>query len=113
MSSLNVSTVICPQCHAEVDAHAIACTRCGASLISSPTAPAPDAIEPDRIIDRPWLIVLAVLHVGVLGIPLYLSTKYSLTTRLLICLVSMAYTVFAVAAIVWGIMHIWRSLSSL
>ena len=65
-----------------------------------------------QLIDRPWLIVLVLLHVGLLGIPLYWKSSYTRTTRLLICLASVLYTAFAVAVIAWGLWQIARLFSS-
>ena len=52
-----------------------------------------------RVIDRPWFIVVLLLHVGFLGIPIFWRANYSVAIRLGICLASIAYTVFAVAVI--------------
>ena len=38
-----------------------------------------------QVMDRPWVIVVLLLHVGFLGIPIYWKTKYPLSTRLWIC----------------------------
>ena len=46
--------------------------------------------------DRPWLIIVVLLHVGLLGIPYYWKTKYSVPMRLTIIAVSIAYTLFVV-----------------
>lgn len=54
-----------------------------------------------ELLDRPWFIVVLILHVGFLGIPLYWRTKYSLGVRVMIVVASIAYTVGAVACIVW------------
>jgi hypothetical protein len=69
-----------------------------------PTVPSRES----RVLDRPWVIVLVLLHLGLLGIPLYWSTNYSVRTRLLICLASVAYTIFAVWVIVWAALQIMR-----
>ena len=100
-----IAEVVCPRCTATLDAAADHCPNCGHS---TPIGPGQ---TPDRpLIDRPWLIVLAVLHVGALGIPLYWKTSYSLTTRLLLIGVSIVYTVLAVAGILWGSWQIWQML---
>lgn len=59
-----------------------------------------------RLIDNPWVLWVAVLHLGLLGIPLYWKTRYSVSTRLAIIGGSIAYTLFAVVAIYWGVMKI-------
>ena len=52
-----------------------------------------------QLLDRPWVIVVLMLHVGFLGIPVYWKTKYSLGARLLMVLASTVYTIGAVAFI--------------
>jgi len=54
-----------------------------------------------RLFNNPWALVVLVLHVGLLGIPLYWKTRYSLPVRLLIIFASIIYTVAAVWFIVW------------
>ena len=54
------------------------------------------------------IIILVILHVGILGIPVYWKTKYAAPIRLLLILVSGIYTVIAVWLIVWGVMQIGR-----
>jgi len=58
------------------------------------------------VIDRPWVILVVLLHVGFLGIPLYWKANYSRNVRLAICVASVVYTVVAVAIIVWGVVQI-------
>lgn len=53
-----------------------------------------------ELMDRPWVIVVLLLHVGLLGIPIYWKTNYSVAARLGIILASIAYTVFAIVFIV-------------
>lgn len=111
MNPVVVSSIICPTCHAELPADAEHCSRCGSSL-RCPHPPTEDQPgELARILDRPWLIIVLVLHVGFLGIPLYWKTSYSVQTRLLISLISIVYTVFAVAVIAWGVMQLMRLFS--
>jgi hypothetical protein len=104
-----ITNVICPRCDAEVNATAMRCTRCGASLDSQeePVTVAAISNEPP-LTDRPWFIVLVLLHVGLLGIPYYLKTGYSLRARWMMCFASVAYTVFAVAVIIWGCLQILK-----
>jgi ribosomal protein L40E len=106
MSAELVSTIVCPHCLADLDARAERCSRCGRQ-VSARTATGKSPEEP-RIIDRPWLIVIVLLHLGLLGIPLYLKTRYSLATRLMICAASIAYTFLALAGIAWGLIQIAR-----
>jgi hypothetical protein len=67
-----------------------------------------------KVMDRPWAIILLLLHVGFLGIPIYWKTNYSVATRLWIILASIVYTVGAVVFI-WlmlrWIMHVLGTLS--
>lgn len=111
-NSLLISTVICPRCHAELDAQADTCTRCGSSLKKTGRLQTTAAQHQQRIVDRPWFILIVLLHLGVLGIPYYVQTRHSLSTRVLLCLASLAYTVFAVVVIYWGIMQIVRAFSA-
>lgn len=55
-----------------------------------------------ELVEQPWILLVLVLHVGVLGIPVYWKLNYPLTARLLIILGSIAYTIFAVLVIIWG-----------
>lgn len=98
--------ILCPHCHAVLDAHINECPRCGRTTKTAPREPAPR----QNLIDRPWLIVLTMLHVGVLGIPLYWHTRYSTRVKLAIIAASILYTVAAVAGIFWGCLYIWRML---
>jgi hypothetical protein len=64
------------------------------------------AAPQDALLNRPWFLVVLLLHVGILGIPAYWATKYSVTTRLLIIAASIVYTLLAVAIIVWAVQQI-------
>jgi hypothetical protein len=64
------------------------------------------ASKNDQLFDRPWFIIVLMLHVGLLGIPAYWATRYSRRTRVMLVVLSILYTVVAVAIIVWGIMQI-------
>jgi len=55
-----------------------------------------------ELVEKPWVLVILVLHVGLLGLPVYWKLNYSFGARLLIILASIAYTVFAVLVIIWG-----------
>jgi len=104
MKAASVDTIICPQCSAELPVDAQACAHCGSSTELSATSNA------QRLLDRPWFLLILILHVGLLGIPAYWKTKYSLGVRLLIVLASIAYTVFAVGVIFWIGAYLLRSL---
>ena len=94
---------VCPECNATLAPTADVCPRCHAALGRPAQHKRTDA---DRLIDRPWLIVVLLLHLGVLGIPLYWSTRYSIGVRTLIVLASIVYTILAVLGIWWGIAQI-------
>src|SRR5688572_4613135 len=102
MNPVLVSSIICPRCYTELSADSETCSHCGTSLRTQPAARQTEVVDQGRIIDRPWLIGIVLLHIGFLGIPLYWKTSYSVGARIAICLLSIAYTVFAVAVIVWG-----------
>jgi len=103
MESYSVTSIICPSCTTALDPTDDVCHQCGANTTSG--ADTNDALRP-RLMDRPWLLVVVLLHVGVLGIPLYWKTKYSTSVRLAIIAASIAYTLFAVTTIVWGCKYI-------
>lgn len=118
MNALLVSTVLCDRCHAEISAHAPRCPQCGAvqtvATLTDKTAPSaatPNSGAPERLIDKPWLLLVVLLHVGLLGIPLYWTTRYSLGVRLGICLASVVYTIAAVAGIGWGLWYIYSQIA--
>ncbi len=98
MDALNVTTIICPDCGAESKPTAEVCRKCGgtAGILS---AIAPKGL-PNPLFDRPWVIVVLMLHVGLLGIPVYWKTSYSLGVRLCLVIASVVYTVGAVVFIV-------------
>jgi hypothetical protein len=87
-----------------LDAHLNHCTHCGRPTTAASCEPAPA----QSLIDRPWVIVLTMLHVGFLGIPLYWHTRYSTRVKLAMIAASILYTIGAVAGIVWGCVYIWR-----
>lgn len=103
MNSILVPTIICPGCGAELGAHVEICPRCHSPVQTVPGGGAPRPLSsqaaPTPALDKPWVLVILVLHVGFLGIPLYWKTHHSVRTRLMICLASVLYTVFAVGAI--------------
>ena len=74
---------------------------------------APSRSEFMQVMDRPWAIILLLLHVGFLGIPIYWKTKYSVSTRIWIIIASIVYTVGAVVFIVLMLRWIAQVLGSL
>jgi hypothetical protein len=99
MDSIQVATIVCPRCRAELDLHLDLCPQCGSALHVHPANSASGDDEPIRVLDRPWVLAVLLLHVGLLGIPLYCKTRYSVATRAIICLLSVVYTILAVAFI--------------
>jgi hypothetical protein len=111
---MNVSRslpVVCPSCLAESDASAETCARCGQRLEGSKRASETEGAA--KLIDRPWLMILLVLHLGLLGIPLYWKSSYSLARRIQICLASIAYTVFVLFAVYWLLCWLYQSWTEL
>ena len=97
MDSHQIETIVCPQCQSVLDVSAETCGQCGAATTSPSHS---RRSESPPLIDRPWLIVVVLLHVGFLGIPLYWATSYSFGVRMGIVLASIVYTVVAVLVIV-------------
>ena len=103
-TSATTAEVVCPRCTATLDAAADHCPNCGHSTsVTSGQTP----VRP--LIDRPWLIVLAILHVGarhslVLEDELFADDAFAPHRRV------DCYTVLAVAGILWGSWQIWRML---
>lgn len=98
MGDFHVTTIICPGCGAELRPTDEACERCG-DMAAKPTL-ASSRARLKQLLDRPWVIVVLMLHVGLLGIPIYWKTNYSLGVRLLLVIASIVYTVGAVVCIV-------------
>ena len=113
MNSILVATVICPHCQAELESHRETCPHCRTWLRVGDANLAAGGSEEDqkRVLDRPWVITVLLLHVGFLGIPLYWKTRYSVRTRVVICLLSVAYTAFAVGVIVGVGTYLYRQLT--
>jgi hypothetical protein len=105
-----VASIVCSQCDTALDPAADVCPSCGAA-VSGARASSPGSRQ--RILDRPWLIIVLMLHLGVLGIPLYWKTSYSLKTRWLLVFLSIVYTAFAVAVIVWSFGQIAKAVQLL
>ena len=97
MESYSVTSIICQNCTTDLDPNDDICHQCGAN--TSGDVERKDGSR-GRLIDRPWLLIVVVLHVGLLGIPMYWKTKYSMRVRLIIIAVSIAYTIFSVVIIV-------------
>lgn len=97
-----IASVLCPQCRALLPVSMDHCSECGYSTRSG------GASHDTRFIDRPWVLVVLFLHVGLLGIPVYWATRYSWQTRLAMVFGSILYTVVAVAGIVWGCLQVWK-----
>lgn len=72
----------------------------------------PPRSELMKVMDRPWAIILLLLHVGFLGIPIYWKTNYSVATRVWISVASIVYTVAASAFIFFTLRWIFQVLAS-
>ncbi|MEE2935522.1 MAG: hypothetical protein VYA84_05950 [Planctomycetota bacterium] len=72
----------------------------------------PPRSELMKVMDRPWAIILLLLHVGFLGIPIYWKTNYSVATRVWISVASIVYTVAALAFIFFTLRWIFQVLAS-
>jgi hypothetical protein len=100
--SLTVTSIVCPHCGTALDAVEEVCSQCGMSTTATPQS----SPLRRRILDRPWVIILVMLHLGLLGIPLYWKTNYSVAMRLMFVVASILYTIFAVLVIIWALMQI-------
>ena len=98
MDALNITTMICPDCGAELRPTDEACAQCGHTTAKPAATESKEKLK--QLLDRPWVIVVLMLHVGLLGIPVYWKTNYSLSARLVMVIASIVYTVGAVAFIV-------------
>ena len=105
MEARAVTTFVCRTCHADLDVDAKFCGQCGAPTAERQAEIAGSTAH-NRLLDRPWFLIVLVLRVGVLGIPAYWQTKYSAATRLLIIIASILYTLFAIVVIVWSVQQI-------
>jgi hypothetical protein len=110
METMAVNRIVCPQCEALLEPSAHRCPYCGAPTTITPIAPARPT---RRLFDRPWVVLIVLLHVGVLGIPYYWKTPYPVAVRAGLVFLSVCYTVFAVAVIAWGVWQIGRAVQSL
>ena len=98
MDPIEVATIICPSCGVELRPTDETCPRCGSTTVKPAATGSKEKLK--QLLDRPWVIVVLMLHVGLLGIPVYWKTNYSLAARLLMVIASIVYTVGAVAFIV-------------
>jgi predicted nucleic acid-binding Zn ribbon protein len=98
MEALNVTTILCPNCGAALEPTAATCRQCGGIMAKQQSDES--LARSKQLLDRPWVIVVLLLHVGLLGIPLYWKTNYSLGVRLFLVVASIIYTVGAVTFIV-------------
>ena len=112
MDSYSVETMICPSCHADLPADAERCVRCGSS--TRPSNGSDELGRPgeqaERLRDRPWLLTILLLHLGVFGIPLYWQARYSRNIRIGIVIVSILYTILVIVVVAWGVMQIARAI---
>lgn len=75
----------------------------------------PESAASARLRDEPGWIVILVLHLGLFGIPLYWRTRYPVSVRLLIVVVSLVYSLLFGLVVFWGglqIVRLVRELSS-
>lgn len=100
------SSRTCVDCGADIAVTANRCQQCGSTVAALPSSDAKAQLK--RLLDRPWFLVVLILHVGLLGIPVYWRTKYSVGTRLLMIVISIVYTVAAVAFIVLMLRWLYR-----
>jgi len=98
MDAFHVTTILCPDCGAELRPTDEACEQCGRTTARPAATESKEKLK--QLLDRPWVIVVLMLHVGLLGIPVYWKTNYSLGARLTMVIASIVYTVGAVAFIV-------------
>ncbi|MCA9119408.1 MAG: zinc ribbon domain-containing protein [Planctomycetaceae bacterium] len=98
MDAINVTNIICPGCGTELAPTAAICHECGVATSQAATETNQNL---KRLLDRPWVLVVLILHIGFLGIPVYWKTKYSLPARLFMVTASIAYTIGAIAFIVF------------
>ena len=106
MDAHNVSTIVCAGCGAELQSTGSACQQCGRITANSATTNSKEKLK--QLLDRPWVIVVLMLHVGLLGIPVYWKTSYSLGARAFMVIASIVYTVGAVAFIVVMLRWLYR-----
>jgi predicted amidophosphoribosyltransferase len=109
---MDILSIICPHCEAELDAAANRCARCGA-----PTRTSDSSAETDKprgsLMERPWMLAIIILHLGLFGIPLYWKMNFSKNTRIVLVTTSILYTAFAALVIAWGLRQIWKMIDML
>ncbi len=109
MDAADLNSIICPRCGADLPPTVAICSHCGGSTLADRSQPKSNQ-HLTQLLDRPWVLVVLLLHVGLLGIPIYWRTKYSLPTRLLLVVGSIAYTVTVVALVILILRWIGRAL---
>lgn len=117
---LDIANVFCPHCEQLVPLDAPRCPFCVQPLhaVGGGRHPGPIDSGPSDsgtgapLLDRPWVLVVLLLHVGVLGIPVYWRSRRPLGTRLCLVVASILYTIGAVAVIVWGLRQIVQLVQS-
>jgi hypothetical protein len=78
------------------------------------SAETPTAPEDSRsLFQRPWVILILVLHLGALGIPLYSRLDYSRAVRISIVVISIVYTIFVAMVIYWSVQQIINGFASI
>lgn len=83
---------------------------------NEPAVPTPERTESTakrRVWERPEWLAILLLHLGPFGIPLYWRTGYSIRTRLLLIVASLAYSVLFVLVVYWGFHQIGRLIREL
>ena len=98
MDAVRVTTIQCPNCGAALRPTDVACRQCGHTMARPAATDSKAKLK--QLLDRPWVLVVLILHVAFLGIPVYWKTNYSLGARLFMVVASIVYTVGAVAFIV-------------
>lgn len=127
MDSFTLDSIICPACEAELPAKATSCDHCGANT-AAPSALAdgqdgrsatadgekdsPGA-QPARLADRPWIIAIVLLHLGIFGATWYWKLNHSREVRIALVVVSFFYTLFVAIVVYWGLRQIGHVIESL
>ena len=111
-----VANVICPGCGASVEPAAVVCPGCGSPIAArANTLQAEETSGPseERVRDQTWFIIVILLHLGVLGVPFYMATRYSLAIRLGLVIISVLYTAFVIVFAYFVVTYIGRQLQML
>src|SRR5690349_4189573 len=100
---LDSGVLSCPTCGENISRTSAECPRCrtpralDAEILRDPPTP---------MLDRPWVLLVLILHLGLLGIPVYWKSHHSLSARIGMVVFSIVYTIFAVWVIAWGLRQI-------